>query len=69
MKYALAYTPPPLLLKPAPYVIAESARIPHPWFAVASTSQFVPLITVPDIDRASELLAAISHPAEVWSVA
>ena len=66
-KYVLAYTPPPLALNPDPYVVAELARMPHPWFEVDPTEQSVPAITLPEIAKALELEEAIVHPSDVWS--
>ena len=64
--YVLAYTPPPLLLNPKPYVIAESARIPHPRLAVVEIAQSVlPSMSVPLIERVVEFEEITLHPVAV----
>ena len=68
-KYALAYTPPPLLLNPTPYVLLWVAVIPHPAFPVSAAAQLVPPTTFPVMPSAALLDEGIVHPCAVWIVA
>ena len=65
LSQSIAYTPPPLVLKPGPYELVRGSLIPQPALPVSAAAQFGVLITAPDTFRDALLVDGMLHPGFV----